>query len=86
MNMPLPQRPNALVFGSHEQDLRLTDGAEATTVLSIGYVELTEDLARGLPVALESFDAVVLGDSSFMFTKSLVEDILGIVSRYLPIY
>jgi hypothetical protein len=57
---------------------RLTEGAEVTTQLSIGHLELTEDLAKSLPVALENFDVVVVGDSSFQFTKSLVEDLLGV--------
>jgi hypothetical protein len=78
MNMPLPQRPNAVVFGSHEQDLRLTEGLDVSTQISVGHLELTEGLLRSLPVALDSFDAVVIGDSSFRFAKSLIDDLLSV--------
>ena len=76
MGMPLPPRRHALVLGSHEQDLRLTEGAEVEVQLSIGHLELTEDLLRALPVALQSFDAVVIGDASMLFTKSVLDDLL----------
>ena len=63
MGMPLPQRPNAIVIGSHEQDLRytatappylcslkkysrLTEGLDISTKLSVGHLELTEDLTK----------------------------------------
>lgn len=80
MNMPLPQRPYALVLGSHEQDLRLSEGAQVdpASQLSVGVLELTEDLARALPVALQTFDAVVVGDASLLFVKSLLDEILGV--------
>ena len=66
------------MLGSHEQDLRLTEGLDSiTTQLSIGHLELTEDLTRSLPMALESFDAVVIGDASLSFAKSLLDDILS---------
>lgn len=66
------------MLGSHEQDLRLTEGLDSiSTQLSIGHLELTEDLTRSLPMVLESFDAVVIGDSSLSFAKSLLDDILS---------
>ena len=49
----MPDRPNAVVFGSHEDDIHMTDGLNAiTNQLSIGYLELTDDLSQRLTVCL----------------------------------
>jgi hypothetical protein len=52
MNMPVPQRPYALVLAAHEDDVTsLTDGLKnVKDQLSIGFMELSEDLAQRLPV------------------------------------
>jgi hypothetical protein len=52
LNMPLPQRPHALVLGSHEDDpISMTDGLSGLTEkLSIGFLEVNEDLSSRLPV------------------------------------
>ena len=43
----------------------------------MGFLELSEDLAQRLPHFLATFDAVVLGESSFQYTRALIEDLLG---------
>eukprot|EP00596_Hydrurales_sp_CCMP1899_P007127 CAMPEP_0119048590 /NCGR_PEP_ID=MMETSP1177-20130426/59749_1 /TAXON_ID=2985 /ORGANISM="Ochromonas sp, Strain CCMP1899" /LENGTH=387 /DNA_ID=CAMNT_0007024695 /DNA_START=69 /DNA_END=1232 /DNA_ORIENTATION=- len=79
MGMPVPDRPHALVFGSHEDDLLMTEGASGIRdQISVGFLELADDLTVRLPNFLNAFDAVVLGEGSFYFAKSLVEDILQI--------
>ena len=40
------------VFGSHEDDLLMTEGAQGLREqLSIGFLELSEDLTQRLPVS-----------------------------------
>jgi hypothetical protein len=62
MGMPLPQRPNAIVFGSHEDDVSMTEGVKGlSNQLSIGYLELTEELPQRITVSQPlSEDAVTL--------------------------
>ena len=43
----------------------------------MGFLELSEDLAQRLPQFLATFDAVVLGESSFQYARALIEEILG---------
>jgi hypothetical protein len=78
MGMPVPQRPHALVLTAHEDDAeRMTDGLQGIKEkLTIGYMEVTEDLPQRLPLYLNSFDAVILGDGSFKFIASVLEEIL----------
>eukprot|EP01033_Poteriospumella_lacustris_P009722 gene9723-6959_t len=78
MGMPVPQRPHALVLAAHEDDAaRMTDGVQGLQqTLSIGYMEVADDLPQRLPVFLNSFDAVIVGDGSFKFVASVLEDIL----------
>lgn len=81
MGMPIPERPFALVFGSHEDDVSMTDGCkEIKDQISVGFLELTEDLPQRISSFMNSFDAVVVGDSSFHFCKSVIEDILQTTS------
>ena len=45
------------VFGSHEDDLLMTEGAQGLREqLSIGFLELSEDLTQRLPVSTPSPD------------------------------
>ena len=82
MGMPLPERPNALVFGSHEDDVAMTEGAVGVKEqLSIGFLELADDLPQRLPTFLSTFDAVVLGESNFQYARAIIEDILGMNPR-----
>lgn len=78
MGMAVPQRPHALVLAAHEDDAaRMTDGVHGLQqTLSIGYMEVAEDLPQRLPVFLNAFDAVIVGDGSFKFVASVLEDIL----------
>ena len=48
-----------------------------TEQLSVGFLELSEDLAQRLPHFLATFDAVVLGESSFQYARALIVDLLG---------
>eukprot|EP00602_Paraphysomonas_sp_CaronLab_P004829 CAMPEP_0185022970 /NCGR_PEP_ID=MMETSP1103-20130426/5672_1 /TAXON_ID=36769 /ORGANISM="Paraphysomonas bandaiensis, Strain Caron Lab Isolate" /LENGTH=580 /DNA_ID=CAMNT_0027555311 /DNA_START=52 /DNA_END=1794 /DNA_ORIENTATION=- len=76
MDMPLPQRPHALILGSHEDDIGMSEGSGARETLSVGFLELTQEFPMRLPSFLNTFDAVVLGDGSFQFCKRLIEDIV----------
>ena len=110
------------MFGSHEDDLLMTEGAQGLREqLSVGFLELSDDLTQRLPVPTETdnhaisssflhyfliilcilfstliltqllfspfcaqnflntFDAVVLGESSFSFGRGLIEEILQMV-------
>jgi len=79
MGMPVPSRPNALILGSHEDDIHMTDGLVGLqNQLSVGFLELSEDLPQRLSTYLNTFDAVILGDSSCKFVQSTIEDILHI--------
>ena len=68
--MPLPPRPHALVLGAHEDDVGLTEGLEGLTEqLSVGFLDLADDLPQRLPSFLAAYDAVVLGESSFHYAR-----------------
>ena len=84
MGMPIPERPYGLIFGSHEDDISMTDGVLGLQEqLSIGFLEMTEDLPARLNSFLHSYDAVVLGDGSFQYIKTLVDEILQVDSTAL---
>ncbi|KAJ1418015.1 pyrimidine 5'-nucleotidase-domain-containing protein, partial [Ochromonadaceae sp. CCMP2298] len=84
MGFPVLQRPYALVLGSHEDDVQMTDGVALKQQISIGFLELSEDLAQRLPVYLSAFDAVVVGDGSFQYVRSVVDDLLKITAPVAP--
>ena len=46
--------------------------------LSIGYLEMTEDLNSRLPTYLSAYDAVILSDSSFQYIRSVIDEILQV--------
>lgn len=46
--------------------------------LSIGFLEMSEDLNSRLPTYLASYDAVILSDSSFQYVRSVIDDILQV--------
>lgn len=53
MNMPVPERPFAVVLGAHEDDVQMTDGLlELQDQVSIGYLDVGDDLTQRLPVSL----------------------------------
>ncbi len=52
MDMPLPNRQYAIVIGSHEDDIRMTSGlSDLKEQISVGYLDLTEELPQSLPVS-----------------------------------
>ena len=70
LSMPLPPRPHALVLGAHEDDVGMTEGLEGLTEqLSVGFLDLSDDLPQRLPSFLAAYDAVVLGESSFHYAR-----------------
>lgn len=88
LGMPLPQRPYALLLAAHEDDATSllhglspsseVQGEGVRESLSVGFLELGEDLPHRLPSYLAAFDAVVLGDGSLHFARGLVEDLLDL--------
>ena len=44
--------------------------------MALGFFEMTTDLTERLPVFLDTYDAVVLGDGSFQYAKALVDELL----------
>ena len=77
MGFPIPNRPYALLVGAHENDLGMLSGMEGLKdKMSLGFLEMTTDLTERLPLFLESYDIVVLGDGSFQYIKSLVDELL----------
>lgn len=70
MGMPVPDRPNALIFGSTEDDVMMTDGLDSIQEkMSVGFMELTEDLPRRLPSFIDCYDAIILGMSMCAFSN-----------------
>ena len=45
-------------------------------ILSVGFLELSEDLSLRLPTFMTTYDVVVIGDGTFNFVKQLITDIL----------
>jgi Pyrimidine 5'-nucleotidase (UMPH-1) len=77
MGFPVPNRPYALLIGAHENDLNLLSGIEGLKdKLSLGFLEMTTDLVDRLPHFLQAYDVVVLGDGSFQYAKSLVDELI----------
>ena len=67
------------ILGSHEDDVKMAEtviGLKDT--LSIGYLEMTEDLNSRLPTYLSVYDAVILSDSSFQYIRSVIDEILQV--------
>lgn len=55
MGFPVPNRPYALLIGSHEQDLNMLDGIEGLKdKITLGLLEMTTDLVDRLPVCLRT--------------------------------
>jgi hypothetical protein len=51
MGMAVPNRPYAIVLGSEEDDVRMTEGLQGLKQqISVGLIELSEDFAQRLPV------------------------------------
>lgn len=79
LGFALPERANALVLGSHEDDAMMTTGTDGIKEkLSIGFMEVQDDFAQRLPGYLSSYDAVIIGEGEFDFVANLIDDILGI--------
>jgi len=82
LGMPLPRRPHALLLAAHEDDAAaMTHGLfpepqDGGTVLSVGLLEVGEDLPQRLPAYLTAFDVVLVGDGSLGFVRNLLEDLL----------
>ena len=59
-----------------ENDINLLSGLEGLKdKMALGFFEMTTDLTERLPVFLDTYDAVVLGDGSFQYAKALVDDL-----------
>ena len=77
MGMPLPEREHALILGAHEDDVTMAEGAAGIKeTLSVGFLELSEDLSLRLPIFMTTYDIVVIGDGTFNYVKQLITDIL----------
>ncbi len=74
MDMPLPNRQYAIVIGSHEDDIRMTSGlSDLKEQISVGYLDLTEELPQSLPVSLRDTICIkhLPGPLSLSFSLSL---------------
>lgn len=79
MGFPVPEREHALVLGSHEDDVLMTEGAPGIKEqINVGFLELADDLASRLPAFLNAYDVVVLGEGSLGYVRALVDDVLGV--------
>ena len=77
MGFPVPTRSYALLIGAHENDINMLSGLEGLKdKMALGFLEMTTDLTERLPTFLDSYDAVVLGDGSFQYAKTLVDELL----------
>ena len=77
MGMKIPDRPYAITIGAHEDDATaMVADMNLKEHISIGYMELSDDLVERLPTYLNSFDAVVIGEGSFNYIKNMIEEIL----------
>eukprot|EP00981_Chlorochromonas_danica_P002247 scaffold437_cov168-Ochromonas_danica.AAC.64 len=77
LGMPLPSRPHAVILAAHEDDVSMADGVEGLReVLTVGLLEVSEDLPSRLPTYLTAFDVVLVGDCSLHYARELLEDIL----------
>jgi hypothetical protein len=55
MGFSVLPRPYALVLGSHEDDVSMTEGVVGLKEqISIGFIELSEDIAQRLPVSINA--------------------------------
>lgn len=55
MGFSVLPRPYALVLGSHEDDVSMTEGVLGLKEqISIGFIELSEDIAQRLPVSIDT--------------------------------
>ena len=70
MGFSVLPRPYALVLGSHEDDISMTEGVVGLKEqISIGFIELSEDIAQRLPVSIDTTTTTT-----------------NVVSTYPPIY
>jgi hypothetical protein len=70
--------PNALVLGGSLDDVALAQGGGVERqVLAVGFVDTDADFVRNLPQALESYDAVILGDGGLQYAAHVIEQIVG---------
>lgn len=61
MGFSVLPRPYALVLGSHEDDVSMTEGVVGLKEqISIGFIELSEDIAQRLPVSIDTAAANVV--------------------------
>eukprot|EP01032_Pedospumella_encystans_P010642 gene10642-12425_t len=82
MGMSVLNRPYAIVLGAHEDDVNMTEGVEGLMEqISVGYLELTEDFSQRLPIYLNTFDVVIIGDGNLQYVRSMIEDILQLPNR-----
>ena len=79
MGFPVPERPHAIVLGSHEDDVLMTEGAPGVREqISVGVLELADDLTQRLPAFLSAYDVVILGEGGLQHFKALLDDVLGL--------
>ena len=67
------------LLGSHEDDIHMAENVKGLkTALSIGFLEMTDDILQRLPTFLSTYDAVVVTDSSFQYIQSVVDELLQV--------
>ena len=77
MGFPVPTRSYALLIGAHENDVNMLSGLEGMKdKVALGFLEMTTDLTERLPTFLDTYDAIVMGDGSFQYAKTLIEELL----------
>lgn len=52
--------------------------------LSVGFLEMTDDLLQRLPTFLSAYDAVVVSDGSFQYIRSVIDELLQVLYRSQP--
>lgn len=79
MGFLVPERPYALILGSHEDDVLMTEGTPGLKEqISVGLLELADDITQRLPAFLSAYDVVILGEGSLSYVKNMLEDMSGV--------
>jgi len=83
MGFSVLPRPYALVLGSHEDDVLMTEGVVGLKEqISIGFIELSEDIAQRLPVSILTVDAISTYILMPILMTMLMIDVIADQHRY----
>jgi hypothetical protein len=52
-------------------------GGMERQVISLGFLETGRDLVAQLPLFLEAYDVVIMGDGGMQYANHLIEQVLG---------